>query len=432
MLRWPIEAARAAGAERVVVIASPERDLSPALDDGVEVVLQTVADGTGGAIRAAREAIRASQTVLVLSGDHPLIGAELLEALLATHREAGAAATLVTVELDEPGSYGRVVRDPAGEVERVVEAKQPGDATAEQLAIREVNAGTYAFEAQPLADALERISNENAQGEYYLGDVLPVIREAGLRIAAYRAPDVAASLGVNTQAELAAAADLARRRVLERHMLAGVTVTDPGSTWIEAEVEIAPGATIEPYCFLRGRTAVGAGTTVGPMTTLLDVRLGAGVSVPHSYLAECEVLDGASIGPFAHIRPGTRLGEGAKAGAFVELKNAQVGAGSKVPHLSYVGDAEVGEGANLGAGTITANYDGFEKHRTTIGDRVRTGVQTALVAPVSVGDDAYTGAGSVIVDDVPAGALGIGRERQRNVEGYAERRVKRAKQKEED
>jgi len=363
----------------------------------------------------------------VLSGDHPLVSTETLAALLATHREAGAAATVTTAVLDDPGSYGRIIRDEAGDLERIVEAKAPGDATAEQLAVKEVNAGTYAFAAASLADALERIGNDNAQGEYYLGDVLPLMREAGLRVAVHAAPDTTVMLGVNTRAELAEAEAEARRRILERHMLAGVTVVDPGSTWIDADVEVAADARIEPGTSLRGRTVVGVGATVGPHSTVVDSILGERASVPHSYLLECEVGEGALVGPFAYLRPGAQLAPGAKAGTFVEVKNSRIGEGAKVPHLAYVGDAEIGAGSNLGAGSITANYDGFRKNRTTIGENVRIGVDTMLIAPVQVGDGAYTGAGSVITADIPPGALGIARPRQENVEGYADRAPAAAK-----
>jgi bifunctional UDP-N-acetylglucosamine pyrophosphorylase/glucosamine-1-phosphate N-acetyltransferase len=421
LVAWPVLAAREAGADRIAVIVSPDRDISSALPEGTETVAQPEADGTGGALRAASEVIADAGTVLVLSGDHPLISAEVISELLDAHREAGAVATVTTVELDEPGSYGRVVRDRKGRVAKIVEAKEPGDASEDELAIKEVNAGTYVFEAAPLLEALEQIGNDNAQGEYYLGDVLPLLAKRG-PIAAYRATDHGVMLGVNDRSDLARAGEEARRRILERHMLDGVTIVDPSSTWIDAGVEIAADVTIEPGCFIRGRTTIGSGTVVGPATTLTDSELGEVVTVPHSYLVQCEVSDGAAIGPFAYIRPGTKLGAESKAGAFVEIKNSEIGAGSKVPHLSYIGDADVGPGSNLGAGTITANYDGSRKHRTVVGRGVKTGVDTALVAPVSIGDGAYTGAGSVIATDVPEGALGISRAEQRNIEGYAERK----------
>jgi bifunctional UDP-N-acetylglucosamine pyrophosphorylase/glucosamine-1-phosphate N-acetyltransferase len=423
MVAWPILAAREAGAGRIAVIVSPDRDLSPGLPEGTETVVQPEADGTGGAIRAALPLVEASETVVVLSGDHPLVSAEVISALLDTHAESGAAATVMTTVLEEPGSYGRIVRDPGGDLERIVEAKAPGDATPEQLEIREVNTGTYVFAAGPLAEALNRIGNENAQGEYYLGDTLPLVREGGHRIAAHLAADEAVNLGINNRLDLARAETEARRRILEAHMLAGVTVRDPASTWIDADVTLGADVTLEPGTTLRGRTSVGSGTVAGPNTTLIDTTLGEHVSAPHSYLVECDVLDGCTIGPFAYVRPRTVLREGAKAGAFTELKNADIGAGSKVPHLAYVGDAEVGADSNLGAGTITANYDGFRKNRTVIGDHVRIGVDTMLVAPVEVGDGAYTGAGAVVREDVPPGALAVSDNDQRNIEGFAERKA---------
>jgi len=430
MIAWPILAARAAGAARIAVIVSPDRDISPGLPENTEIIIQSQPDGTGGAVRAAETLIRESDTVLVLSGDHPLITAELISELLSSHEKAVAAATVMTAELDEPGSYGRIVRGAAGEVEGIVEAKQPGDATPEQLAIREINTGTYVFDASALAGALAEITNENSQREYYLGDVLPIMRAAGGLVAAHLTADPGVNLGVNTRVELATVEAEARRRILEGHMLSGVTITDPGSTWIDVDVELEPDSRIDPATTIRGRSSVGAGTTVGPHTTLIDSRIGRQVSVPHSYLVDCDVLDACSIGPFAYIRPGTTLREGAKAGTFVEIKNSDVGAGSKVPHLSYIGDTEIGEGSNIGAGAITANYDGYCKHRTVIGDRVQIGVDTALVAPVDVGDAAYTGAGSVITKNVPPGALGITRAQQRKIEGYAGRKARESKESE--
>jgi len=429
MVAWPVIAAREAGAGRVCVVVSPGNDLSAGLPEGIETVIQPQPDGTGGALRAAAEVIAGSETVIVLSGDTPLLGADEIAALVEAHRSGEAAATVMTTELDDPGSFGRVVRAADGTVERVVEAKAPGDATPEQLAIREVNAGTYAFEAGALAAALERLGSDNAQGEYYLPDVLPLIREAGGTIAAHLVGDPAVNLGVNDRADLARVTVEARRRILVGHMRSGVTIEDPDSTWIDADVEIDPDVTIAPGSSLRGATSVGAGSAIGPVTTLIDARIGRNVTVPHSYLVQCEVADDATVGPFAYLRPGAALGEGAKAGTFVEIKNSRIGAGAKVPHLSYIGDAEVGEGTNLGASTVTANYDGREKHRTVIGADVKGGVDTTFVAPVEVGDGAYTGAGSVITEDVPAGALGIARSEQENVEGFAERKAKQSDKK---
>ncbi len=374
-------------------------------------------------MRAALSLIEEAETVLVLSGDVPLISAETIAGLLEAHQSSGAAATMLTIELDEPGSYGRVVRDGGGGVERVVEAKAAGDATAEQLAIREINAGTYVFQASPLAQALAGLSNDNAQSEYYLPDVLPALRQAGHPVGAHLADDLAVTMGINNRADLAAVETEARSRILRRHMLAGVTVVDPGSTWVDIEVEIAADARIEPGTSLRGSTKVGGGSTIGPLSTLIDSELGANVSVPHSYLVDCVVADNANVGPFAYLRPGAELAQGAKAGTFVEIKNSRIGEGAKVPHLAYVGDAEVGAGSNLGAGTITANYDGFRKNRTVIGENARLGVDTMLIAPVEVGDGAYTGAGAVIKSDVPEGTLAVSENEQRNIEGYAARKA---------
>ncbi len=430
LVAWPILAAREAGAGRIAAIVSPGRDISAGFPGEVETVVQPEPDGTGGAVRAALPLIEEAETVLVLSGDHPLISAEIVSGFLAAHAASGAAATMMTIELEDPGTYGRIVRDAEGGIERVVEAKADGDATAAELAIGEINAGTYAFAAEPLAIALRGLANDNAQGEYYLTDVFAALRAAGHSVAGHLADDFAVTMGVNNRAELAAVEAEARRRILERHMFAGVTVVDPASTWIDAGVEIAADARIEPGTSLRGDCAVGAGSVVGPLSTLIDTRLGEGVAAPHSYLVECEVEDGCNVGPFAYLRPGARLQEGAKAGTFVEIKNSTIGPGSKVPHLAYVGDAEIGEGSNLGAGTITANYDGFRKHRTTIGSRVRIGVDTMLIAPVEVGDAAYTGAGAVIKKDVPEGALAVSQNDQRNIDGYAEGKAARSREEE--
>jgi bifunctional UDP-N-acetylglucosamine pyrophosphorylase/glucosamine-1-phosphate N-acetyltransferase len=424
MIAWPILAAREAGAGRVCVIVPPDRDLSSVLPEGTETIVQPQADGTGGALRAATDVIRDSDTVLVLSGDTPLLGSEEIDGLLAAHAEAGAAATMMTTELEDPGTFGRVIRRTDGEVVKIVEAKKPGDASPEELEVKEVNAGTYAFAGQPLADALDGLTNDNAQGEYYLPDVLPLIRDAGGKVTAHLVGDPAVNLGVNDRADLARVSDEARRRINLAHMRSGVTIEDPGATWIDADVRIEPDTTILPGTSLRGSTAIGSGSVVGPMTTLIDSRIGERATVLHSYLTGCEVANEAKVGPFAYLRPKAMIGEGAKAGSFVEIKNSEIGRGAKVPHLSYIGDADVGEGTNLGASTVTANYDGRNKNRTKIGKNVHTGVDTTFVAPVEVGDGAYTGAGSVIADDIPPGALGISRADQKNVEGYAAKKDK--------
>jgi bifunctional UDP-N-acetylglucosamine pyrophosphorylase / glucosamine-1-phosphate N-acetyltransferase len=422
LLLWPVEAAREANAERLVVVLDPAvEDVRRVLPPGVEIATQREQKGTGDAVISARDKIDDSGSVIVLSGDHPLVDSAFLGGLAERHATSGAAATIATHEVESPGEYGRIVRDADGQVERIVEAKTPGDATAAELAIKEINIGTYAFRTKPLLEALQQLRPENAQGELYLGDVVPVLRAAGEMVVAHRTDDAGAGLGINTRADLATVRAICQRKIIERHMLAGVTITDPASTMIDVDVRIGEDTVVDPYTFLHGQVAIGDDCQIGPMTTLIDCALGNGVQVLHSYLTACEVLDGCKIGPFSYIRPGTRLGEEVKQGAFTEIKNSNIGEGAKIPHLSYVGDADVGEGANVAAGNIVANWDGRRKHRTVIGADVKTGVHTTFIAPLTVGDRAYTGAGSVITEDIPEGALGIARAPQQNVEGYADR-----------
>jgi bifunctional UDP-N-acetylglucosamine pyrophosphorylase/glucosamine-1-phosphate N-acetyltransferase len=423
MILWPLLAARDAGAERVIVVDNPKRLLAEHLPEGTETAIQEQPRGTGDAVAAAAAHVDPSAPVLVINGDMPLITGDAIAAVFAAHAEQRAAATLASMELDDPSGYGRVIRGADGAVERVAETKAEGDATAEELAIREVNAGLYVFDGGALLAALDSLGEDNAQGERYLPDVLPVLLAAGKTVQACPLPDPDLALGVNDRVDLARVTRLAQQRIHRAHQRAGVTIVDPASTLIHATVAIGEDTTIEPSTFLRGRTRIGARCTVGPLSTLIDSVLGDGVTVRHSYLDAATAADGVAIGPFTYLRPDAVLHENAKAGTFVEIKNSNVGAGSKVPHLSYVGDTDIGEGSNLGAGTITANYDGRRKHRTTIGSRVKISVDTSLVAPVTVGDDAYTAAGSVITDDVPPGALGVARQRQKNIEGYADRRA---------
>jgi len=408
MILWPVLAALEAGAARVLVVDSPERPTAAVLPDGVELAVQERADGTGGAVRAAvdqlGESLEATSPVLVLSGDVPLVSAAAISELVDAHAASGAAATMATTVLEDPTGYGRVVRDADGAVRKVVETKAQGDSTQAEREIREVNTGIFVFAVHALRQALPRLSADNAQGEYYLPQVLDLLRGDGLPVAAHEVSDERLVLGVNDRVALAYVRSLAQGAIHERHMLAGVTIVDPAATVIDAHVEIGQDTVIEPFTSIRGST-----------------RIGAGCLVRHSYLVDCELEDGAGVGPFGYLRPGTVLRAGSRVGTFVEVKNSDIGAGSKVPHLSYIGDADVGARTNLGAATITANYDGRAKHRTSVGAGVRTGVDTTLVAPVALGDAAVTGAGSVITEDVPPGALGIARERQRNIEGYAER-----------
>ncbi len=425
MICWPVRAARSAGARAVVVVDSPERPLAAVLGADATIVVQPEPNGTAGAVIAATPQIRDGDTVIVILGDTPLISPETITALAEQHERSGAAATIATAVLDDPTGYGRVVRAPDGTVERVVETKAPGDASELELHIREINTGVFAFEGAALLAALSEVTSDNAQGELYLPDVIPVLHRHERSVLAFEVGDPSLTLGVNDRAQLAHVTALAQKRIHDRHMEAGVTIVNPDATVIDVDVEIGPDTVIAPFTSIHGESRIGSGCTIGPVSTLIDVEVHDGAKVIHSYAVGASVGPRASVGPFSYLRPGTVLREGSKAGTFVEIKNSDVGAGTKIPHLSYIGDADIGEGTNLGAATITANYDGSRKHRTTIGSNVKTSVDTTLVAPVTVGDDAYTAAGSVITKDVPPGALGVARSRQTNVEGYTERRAER-------
>jgi bifunctional UDP-N-acetylglucosamine pyrophosphorylase/glucosamine-1-phosphate N-acetyltransferase len=428
MISWSVAAARDAGAARVIVVEGPGRELEAVLDHDVQFAVQERPLGTADAVKAAASQLDGAGTVIVLNGDHPLISPSTIQELAEAHQRTGAAATIATAVLEDPASYGRVVRAPDGTVEKVVETKADGDASELELRIREVNTGFYAFDAAELMSALKRVQTNNAQGELYLPDVVPILREGERTVAAHEISDRGSMLGVNDRAALARVRAIAQQRIHERLMLGGATIVDPAATVIDFDVQVGQDSIIAPFTSLHGNTRIGVGTTIGPASTLIDATVGDGSSVIHSYLNGVEVGDRVSVGPFAYLRPGTVMHERSKAGTFVEIKNSEVGAGSKVPHLSYIGDADIGEDTNLGASTITANYDGYRKHRTTIGDRVKTSVDTTFVAPVSVGDEAYTAAGSVITKDVPPGALGVARARQENIDGYAERRKEREAQ----
>ena len=404
MVDWVLEAARPLSPVRLVVVASPEtRDEF----GDVEVAVQERALGTGDAIGAARGALEgAADEILVLSGDTPLLTTALLEQLVESHRGSGAAATVLSFEPADPRAYGRVLRDADGGVRAIVEA---GDATPDELAVRECNSSIYLFRAELLWPALDRLRPANAQGELYLTDAVRDLVESGAKVGAKLAGDPAETEGVNTREELAAAAALLRERVNRRHMLAGVAIVDPASTWIEADVVLEPDCVVHPFTVLRGRTSVATGAEIGPHAVAIDSTVGAG----------------AIVGPFCYLRPGTVLETGAKAGTFVEIKNSHIGARTKVPHLSYIGDADIGEDSNIAASNVTVNFPhepGRPKGRTTIGRNVRTGVDNAFVAPVTIGDDAWTGAGSVITDDVPPNALAIARARQVTKEGRGGKR----------
>jgi bifunctional UDP-N-acetylglucosamine pyrophosphorylase/glucosamine-1-phosphate N-acetyltransferase len=403
MLEWVVEAARGAGADRVVAIVRPDSGVEDVLGDGVGLAEQHDGEGTAAAVDAARELLAGEETVLLLSGDHPLITSALLARLLQAHEEQGAQATILTTEDLDPTAYGRIVRDRKDRVVEIVETKDETGVSAEHLAIREINLGTYVFNGPALFDALGKVEPA-ANGERYLTAVFPLLDQ----VAAFATDDISSAAGVNDRADLMAIEEVAQARVIDRLARAGVTFRAPGTVVIDASVEIGEDTVVEAGVTLKGAT-----------------RIGRGVTIAHSYVVDAEIGDGATIGPFAYLRPGTAIGENAKIGTFVEAKNSNVGAGAKVPHLSYLGDADVGEEANIAAGNITANYDGFTKSRTKIGKRAKTGVNNSFIAPVTVGDDAYTGAGSVIGEDVPDGALGISRPEQKNVEGYAERAKQR-------
>ena len=423
-----LEAASAVDPSHVVVVIGHARDQVLAhleeVAPWVNTVVQEEQRGTGHAVRIALAALASAQAlaaapVIVLSGDTPLLTGATVRELVEAHLDAGAAATLLTAVLADPTGYGRVVRAADGSVESIVEHR---DASDEVLSISEINAGMYAFDPSRLAPALDRLTTANDQGEEYLTDVVGLMRADGYPVAGLVVEDSHEILGVNDRVQLAEAAGLMRDRINERWMREGVSMLDPESTWIDVDVDLASDVTILPQTSLLGPTSIATGARIGPGTTLTSCEVGEGATLIHTW-AELAVIEaGASVGPFTYLRPGARLGPRARAGAFVEMKNASLGEGAKVPHLSYVGDAEVGEGTNIGAATIFVNYDGQAKHRTVIGRHARIGSDTMLVAPVTVGDGAYTAAGSVITEDVPAGAMAVGRAQQRNIPGWVQRK----------
>ena len=409
MVDWVLVAVRALAPSRIVVVSSPETrdELAAALPSGLEFAVQEEPRGTGDAVAAARAALAGFDgDVLVVPGDAPLITSELLAEVVAEHRRDGrAAVTLLAVESSKELSYGRIIRDESGALRKIVEER---DASPEELAVRELNASIYVFAAADLWWALGRLDTENAQGELYLTDTVRHLVEDGRRGVVHATSDVDAVEGVNTRVELAHAAAVLRDRIVRAHMLAGATVVDPATTWVEPAVELEPDSVIHPFTVLRGRTVVRREAEVGPHVVAVDAEIGSRVSV----------------GPFCYLRPGTVLREGAKAGTFVEVKNSRIGERTKVPHLSYIGDAEIGEDTNIGAGAITANFPhqaGRPKGRTTIGRNVRTGIHNGFEAPVTIGDGAWIGGGSYITDDVPADSLALARARQVTKEGYVRR-----------
>ena len=415
-------------AHLVAVVGSGREQVGPHILDQVPSALlavQETQEGTGHAVRVGLDALRAAVgttdgVVVVMSGDTPLMQGETLSDLVAEHAgDPGRAITVLTAEVADPFGYGRVLRDPDGGVTGVVEEK---DATPDQAAVREINSGIYAFDGAFLADALGRIGNDNAKGEYYLTDVVAIAHQDGRGVGAHRIADVMQTEGANDRAQLAGLAAELNRRILDRWMRDGVTIADPTSTWIDADVVLEPDVTLLPGVQLLGATVVAEDAVVGPDCTLKDVEVGPGAKVVRTHGELAVIGAGASVGPFSYLRPGTELGAGGKIGGFVETKNARIGDGAKVPHLSYVGDADIGEGTNIGAGTIFANYDGVTKSRTKIGKQARTASNNTFVAPVEVGDGAATGAGTVVRRDVPAGALAVSAGPQREIPGWTLRK----------
>jgi bifunctional UDP-N-acetylglucosamine pyrophosphorylase / glucosamine-1-phosphate N-acetyltransferase len=411
----------------VAVVGNGREQVGPhVLEHAPDALLavQDTQDGTGHAVRVGLEALREATgttdgTVVVMAGDTPLMRGETLAGLVADHEAAGHAVTVLTGVVEDPSGYGRIVRDATGAVTAIVEEKE---ADVEQAAIREINSGIFAFDGAFLAEALARIGNDNAKREYYLTDVVGIAHADGRPVGAHRIDDVVQTEGANDRAQLAALAAELNRRILDRWMRDGVTIADPTSTWVDADVRLEPDVTILPGVQLLGATVVAEDAVVGPDSTLKDVEVGRGAKVVRTHAELAVIGDGAEVGPFSFLRPGTVLGAGGKIGGFVETKNAQIADGAKVPHLSYVGDAEIGEGTNIGAGTIFANYDGVQKHRTKIGRRARTASNNTFVAPVEIGDGAATGAGTVVRRDVPPGALAVSGGPQRVIEGWTVRK----------
>ncbi|HWC82534.1 MAG TPA: bifunctional UDP-N-acetylglucosamine diphosphorylase/glucosamine-1-phosphate N-acetyltransferase GlmU [Pseudonocardiaceae bacterium] len=424
-----VHAAAAIEPDELVVVVGHGRDevtahlsdLAGRLGREVRTAVQEQRLGTGHAVATALPALPEplTGTVLVTYGDVPLLHPDTLRALLERHTADSASVTVLTALVDDPTGYGRMLRDADGAVTGIVEQK---DATEEQRAIREINSGVYAFDANVLVTALSRLSTDNAQGELYLTDVLGIARELGGSVGALVCPDPWQVEGVNDRVQLAGLGAELNRRLTTHWMRAGVTILDPATTWLDVDVTLARDVTIEPNTQLRGATGIGEGATVGPDTTLTDVTVGAGAKVIRTHGSEAWIGPGASVGPFAYLRPGARLGEKGKIGTFVEVKNSDIGAGSKVPHLSYVGDATIGEHSNIGAASVFVNYDGVHKHRSVVGSHVRMGSDNMYVAPVHIGDGAASGAGAVLRRDVPPGALAVSGGPQRNIEGWTLRK----------
>ncbi|MEU4216282.1 bifunctional UDP-N-acetylglucosamine diphosphorylase/glucosamine-1-phosphate N-acetyltransferase GlmU [Actinoplanes sp. NPDC026623] len=423
LLGHVLHAAGAAAASRTIVVVGHKADQVRAhlteIAPGATPVLQAEQNGTGHAVRIALDAIpEAVGTVVVLNADVPLLRPETVEALVAAHESTSRGATVLAAEVPDPAGLGRIVRDADGNLERIVEER---DASAEERAVREINAGIYAFDAALLREALGKLSSDNDQGEEYLTDVFGLLAAVGHPVGVYVAADAQETLGCNDRAELARLRALLRDRVNTAWMRAGVSILDPASTWIDVTVTLEPDAVVDQNSQLQGSTSVATAAVIGPDTTLIDTVVEAGATLLRTHSIGAQVGPDATVGPYSFLRPGTRLGRKAKIGGFVEAKNAELGAGAKVPHLTYVGDATIGPKANIGAGTIFANYDGVNKHHTVVGEAAFVGSDTVLIAPVEIGPGAYVAAGSAIQKDVPSGDLGVTRAPQRNIEGWTVR-----------
>lgn len=402
--------------ETVVVVGHGAEKVKEQLGDGITYVLQEEQLGTGHAVMQAESLLKDKDGVtVVLCGDTPLITESTIEALLNFHEEQGAKATILTANAIDPTGYGRIVRDDSGAVKRIVEHK---DATSEEREIKEINTGTYCFDNRKLFDALKHVGNSNVQGEYYLPDVIEILQKNNELIAAFQTANFDETLGVNDRVALASAEKIMRQRINEEHMRRGVTIIDPENTYIGSDVEIGPDTIVEPGSIIKGKTIIGEESHIGPNTEIIESTIGNNTTIRQSVVTSSEVGDGVNIGPFAHIRPNSNLMNDVKIGNFVEVKKAKFGKGSKASHLSYIGDAEIGSDVNLGCGSITVNYDGVNKHLTRVEDGAFIGCNSNLIAPVTVGKNAYVAAGSTITDDIPENALAIARERQTNKNDY--------------
>lgn len=423
MLQHVLDAATEAGSEKnVVVVGFGGEQVKAAIGSQAEFVEQTEQLGTGHAVMQAESVLKDfAGTVMVLCGDTPLLKGELLRKLYDEHRKNEAKATVLTAIMPDATGYGRIIRTADGAVQKIVEQK---DANAEELQVQEVNSGIYCFEAAALVDSLGQLNCNNAQGEYYLTDVLEILNKKSEKVWAVVADDFEATLGINSRVQLANAEGILRRRKNVELMENGVTIIDPASTFIDSKVEVGRDTVIYPFTWLEGSTVIGENCQIGPNSRFTDVKIGANVTAHFSYAHECEIADNVVLGPYVHLRPNTKLAAGVKIGNFVEVKNSVVGEGTKLPHLTYIGDSDIGAGVNMGCGCITVNYDGSQKFRTVVGDNAFVGCNTNLVAPVEVGEGAYIGAGSTITKNVPAKALGIGRARQTNIEQWHDKRKK--------